>query len=174
MKDVDQDGLLKRVLAFGEDEVTAAFDELDERYVHGDGAFACAVLVPFRDLTKAMNARDWDGFASLLHDDLVVADHRPVRQARLYAPDWMDTIRSVVNVVPSLFGTVVRYHALEHDRFWAEIQDQSGPNDRGIHVASQSVGLIRDGQFAHLEIFAVNKIEAACSAYAALKRFDRG
>jgi len=71
-------GLIETVTAYGEGDLDAALDELDERYIAGEGAEYEYVIRRNRDFRAASAARDWTALAALLSDDFVFTDHRSI------------------------------------------------------------------------------------------------
>jgi hypothetical protein len=63
---------------YDEGDLDAAIDELDERFLAGEGAEHADVYQPVVELLHRHRAHDWDGYRDLLADDFVLVDHRRV------------------------------------------------------------------------------------------------
>ena len=63
---------------YDEDDLDAAIDELDERYIAGEGAAHADVLRAAKALDRAGRNQDFDAMQALMSPDFVVDDHRPL------------------------------------------------------------------------------------------------
>jgi hypothetical protein len=74
--EVDTDGRPLAVITFDADDLAAAIDELDMRYLAGEGAAYAEQLRIASAHSAALFARDWDAAAATMADDFVAVDHR--------------------------------------------------------------------------------------------------
>jgi DNA-binding SARP family transcriptional activator/tetratricopeptide (TPR) repeat protein len=93
VSEFDEDGRLTTVISFEPEDLDAAFDELDARYVAQGGAN----YAPFR---QRYARRDWHTIRSLFVDDAVVTDHRPSGWGRIDVDRYVDTLRAHVDLSP--------------------------------------------------------------------------
>ncbi len=76
--EVDDAGRLVAEVSFDPDALDAAYDEIDARFIAGEGAPHAAFLTAFAAYRRASEARDWDTVARLLPDDFSLIDRRPL------------------------------------------------------------------------------------------------
>ena len=80
-----------------------AIDELDARYLAGEGAaLAPRHRVGFRSFAAA-NARDWDAFRDTYSPELVCTDRRQIGWPTLDRDGLVDTMREYSELAPDLF-----------------------------------------------------------------------
>jgi class 3 adenylate cyclase/tetratricopeptide (TPR) repeat protein len=72
--ELDADGLAAAAVLFDPDDVDAAIDELDHRYIAGEGAAYAEVLALVFASLRAYNARDWEALRACNDPDVVVVD----------------------------------------------------------------------------------------------------
>ena len=60
--EVDEQGRICSLVWFDDTDLTSALEELDARFLAGDGAPTAEVLRLGADLFAHMNARDWDAY----------------------------------------------------------------------------------------------------------------
>jgi hypothetical protein len=73
---LDDEGLITEYVNFDEVDLAVAQDELDERFIAGEGAPYAPILRTARAFVVAMLAGDGDGVVSLMRPDMAFADHR--------------------------------------------------------------------------------------------------
>jgi hypothetical protein len=74
--ELDEDLRIASVTWFDDDSLSAAFAELDARYLAGEGAPAPSTVALGVDLFAHINARDWDAYRDGIDPAFVGADHR--------------------------------------------------------------------------------------------------
>ena len=74
--EIDESGRAKSTTSFDEDALDDAIDELNERYLAGEGASRAADLETGRQYSARLNAGDWDGLRPLVTEDFEVVDTR--------------------------------------------------------------------------------------------------
>ena len=87
---------------FDDDDVDAAFAELDARYDRGEAApYGHGPMT--RAFRSALAARDWDALSTVLAPDLVVLDHRLLGWDTLRGPRaYLEAVRSLVELAPDV------------------------------------------------------------------------
>ena len=76
--ELDTNGLVQRLVNFDDDDLDAALDELDERYLAGEGAEHEYPVRRLGDFRTAQAGLDWDAVEALVADDFRFVDHRPM------------------------------------------------------------------------------------------------
>ncbi|MEP6623683.1 MAG: hypothetical protein ABJC79_04525, partial [Acidimicrobiia bacterium] len=74
--EIDADRKLVGGVHFDDDDVVSAIDELDDRYLAGEGAEHAPVLIPCRRFREASRRGDFDAVQALLAADFAFRDHR--------------------------------------------------------------------------------------------------
>ena len=133
----DASGRWLAVVVFDLDQRDAATAELEARYAAGEGAGdSRAALV--RSFGSAFAARNWDGLAALLTQDLVVHDHRLLGWEALHgAAAYVAALRSLVELAPD---TQLRI-------------DHVVLSERGILCVASWVGTHEGGPFEAPSVF---------------------
>jgi ketosteroid isomerase-like protein len=75
VNEIDAEGRITRWATFDGDDLVAAYAQLDDWYIDGEGAEHADIwrlVCAWRD---AFNARDWEALSRLLHPETVVIDH---------------------------------------------------------------------------------------------------
>src|SRR5262249_7070392 len=80
----------RRVVIFSDDDLEGALDELDERYIAGEGAPHAHIVRHQHALEKAFNRRDWAALEPLFVRDGVVVNHRKLS-------DVVSNVQSIVD-----------------------------------------------------------------------------
>jgi hypothetical protein len=73
---LDDEGLIAEYVNFDETDLAVAQDELDERFIAGEGAPYAPILRTARAFVAAMLAGHGDGVVTLMRPDMAFADHR--------------------------------------------------------------------------------------------------
>jgi class 3 adenylate cyclase/ketosteroid isomerase-like protein/tetratricopeptide (TPR) repeat protein len=165
------DDLIARIVFFDTDALDAAFAELDARYARGEA-------VPFSDVWQrhidgyaAYNARDWDQLRSLLTDDYVFIDHRPVSLGRLDGPDAViEMYRAAIELAPDVRSRVAVIHDINANG--ALYENRAGGTFGGsdVEIRFISATIHRDGKMALAEVFPIDQLDAARSRFLELTR----
>ncbi|HZP28043.1 MAG TPA: nuclear transport factor 2 family protein, partial [Acidimicrobiia bacterium] len=114
----DEHGLHNLAMAFDPTDVSAAFKELDELYVAGEGARFAAQLGYVRDFMRRYNALDFDGLRGFYAADVVSIDRRPAGFGTQHGVDEVIARhRALGDMAPD--ATLVVPHIYEMgERFW--------------------------------------------------------
>ncbi len=75
---IDREGLAECFVTFDEDQLDAVFDELDERWIAGEGAEHEYLIRRLGDFRAAYADRDWAAIEMIVAEDFVFVDHRPM------------------------------------------------------------------------------------------------
>ncbi|HJR27034.1 MAG TPA: nuclear transport factor 2 family protein, partial [Acidimicrobiales bacterium] len=127
---------------FDPDDLDAAYEELDRRYLE---LGAAPLFLKTKESVDALNARDWDAVEGLLASDSVVDDHRPIQFGVLEGSEaFLDFQRSTAELTPD--ARLVVHHHLEEDRI-------------GLRVMSL-VGTLEGAPFQNM-LVAVHQADAA-------------
>lgn len=159
-------------IVFDADDLDAALDELDARYVAGEGApYTSAVEFARRGL-RAMNERDWDAYRSLLHDDMVLVDHRPASLGEIHdADEYVRTSRALVDVVPNLRFVLAQVHAIEGDRALVLMSARGRAVDGDeIDMSYNGIFEFPGGRISRMEGFRVEDVDLALARFHELSR----
>ncbi len=152
--ELDDDGKIRSMVEFDADDIDAAYRELDERYIFGEGAEHADVIRVYGALPRPINERRWSDVRTLLADELVVRDHRPASLGDLSGQGWLDALRVLVETIPDFRATMPSYHAIAGDRYWVQMSNVATNSDGGaVDLSFQSVGLVRDGRIVRHELF---------------------
>ncbi len=153
------------------DDLDAAFDELDERYLVREGApFADALLLSAR-LVEVDNAEDWAGLRAIVADDIVLVDRRPAssseeRGAGRLVEHFRNSARRI-HAQKIRIATVVD---LDTDIVLSDVR-VIGRTEAGLAIDSGRLVLsvIEEGRFVRLEYFALDHRAAAEARFADLR-----
>jgi class 3 adenylate cyclase/tetratricopeptide (TPR) repeat protein len=100
--ETDAGGEAMALILFDDDDVDAAFAELDARYDRGEAApYGHGAMT--RAFRRALAARDWDSLSTVLAPDLVVRDHRLLGWETLHGPQaYVEAVRSLAELAPDV------------------------------------------------------------------------
>jgi hypothetical protein len=172
VREIDEQGLIIAAVYYEPDNLGAAFEELDRRYVAGEGADT-PLLTANHPLAPSLHrGRKWDEYRAICDDDLVVIDHRPGGWGRIQGADaWIEHSKKLVEIAPDVnFYGAANYRITENGSLRRVLMIAS--EGTGGHVEAEFVGLARFAgppdarRFVRLENFALEDLEAA------LQRFD--
>jgi ketosteroid isomerase-like protein len=155
-----------------EDQLDAAMEELDARYLGGQGAAHAGTLEPALSAWAPLNRLDGPGIRRWLSDDFVVVDHRPP-----------PTVYGSVDGPDGFVSALLTYAELTSSvRFRLESVDALG--DGAMVVGARTVAVLRDGghtenvwkatfaadfgRLTRVEFFAEDQLDQATSRFRAL------
>lgn len=167
VEQVGEDGLVTWSMSFDPDDLDAAFDELDKLYMAGEGAGATEIIAAGAELMRAMNTRDWPALRSLLTDEFVVADHRPVSLGEVRgAESWIQSLQALFGLMRTYRADVVRFHALGSAVALAEVRSE-GVSSEGMRIDNPLYGVLaRSGRrLSRLELFPVEDLARAVARF---------
>ncbi len=87
---------------FDEDQLDAAFDELDERWISGEGADHEYMIRRMGDFRTASAHRDWSAQEALVAEDFVFVDHRPIGLPENDRAGYVSVMRESVGQTPGI------------------------------------------------------------------------
>ncbi len=101
--EIDKRGDCIALVRFDEDDLDAAYAELETRWRVGEAAGHAAASTWLRDFGAALVTRDWDAVAACYTPDFVGEDHRLVGWGTLRGPAaFMETLRAMVALAPDV------------------------------------------------------------------------
>jgi hypothetical protein len=131
--EIDTDEQLARVVAFDVDDIDAAFEELDARYLAGEAAAHTQTWSVIANATAAFNRHE------LPAADWVIIDHRPL--APVDASDLPAAIRAIWDLTPDLSTRIEAVHRLSS--FGAVVTNTaSGRSPEGFAAEWRVVDLV--------------------------------
>jgi hypothetical protein len=159
--EVSEAGLLDFSVSFDPDDIDAAFEELDARYLAGEAAAYSQTWTAMTQVQAAYNRHEIPPPTT----DLVAVDHR---RGRAIAPDDVVAyLHSTWDVVPDLKGRIEAVHRLSD--FGAVITEvMTGTSQEGFDAEWREIGLFA---FEGDLICRVEVLDEA-DLDAALARFD--
>src|SRR5262249_4492632 len=152
-----------RSASFDEDDFDRVLDELDDRYIAGEGAAHAEQVGLWRQVATAFNRRDWAAMALVHPPDMVEVSH-----ARLQLPLDVDATSSLAADVPD---ARVILRTFEADGNVSLVQTEIAghvPDGGEVSWAHWSVGVTGGGGFARLELFDLDDATAARARFAQL------
>jgi class 3 adenylate cyclase len=164
--EVDEQGRLLAYVGFGEFDLVVAIDELDARYLAGEGAEHTVATEACFAWFRAMNTRDLAAVGDLASDEFVCVDHRHLGWATLDKDAFMELTRQYDDVEQHFLATDVRVRG-RASLATVAVNVTSSPGDDSAAWGYHAVGLTGpDGRTVRIEVFAEDDWDAA------LARFD--
>ncbi len=108
----DDDGLVLYSALYDEADLASAMDELEARYIAGEGAEHAELVrlaVALRDMGRA---RDWQGFRDLLAGGFVSVDHRPIGFGTTGRDGFVEALQAGAQLAPDYLG-------YDRTRYWS-------------------------------------------------------
>jgi tetratricopeptide (TPR) repeat protein len=165
IQEVSVDGRSSAQIIFDASNLDAAFDELDTRYLAGEGAPYTEALRPCFELTAAHNRQHWARCRHLLADGFTLVDHR----AEANVIGEVDSADQFVTVMQSRFqsardvqGRLLAVHAVEQGAavFLAQMNSTTGEGAE-IQLLLHVLFITQNGRIARLEHFPLGQPDAA-------------
>jgi hypothetical protein len=173
INEVGDDGEMLSGIVFEPEDLDAAFNELNERYLAGEGR-AYAHLLRLETNRQRLHRRDWVTYREQLHDDIVLVDHRPAGAGTLSGPDEVTRYSAVfVELVPNAQLHMIKIVAIETDRMLYHL-NVHGSTEEGAAVDRPLLALVayRDGRLHRFEQFALEDSAAALARFTELGRTE--
>jgi hypothetical protein len=166
LSEIDADGRAVRKIAFAEADLVAAFAELDERYLAGEGAPFGSVVRTRLAVPAAFNRRDWQALAALHAPGLVVLDHQARIPRYVDRDGFIQDLIAMFEVEPDVMMVAVVVHpgasaCVTLDRLVSSARD--GEVSEAARVA---LTLHDDALITRIEIFSEEDLEAATARLA--------
>jgi class 3 adenylate cyclase/ketosteroid isomerase-like protein len=166
--EVDAHGRRSAFVRFEADALDAAYEELDARFDAGEAAPWANRLG--RRIERTINARDWEGLASLFAPDLVLEDHRSVGVFGLRSADeYVAVTRGLVELAPD--ATLRAYHILAlNEKASLGIGGWEGHREGGpFEIVAANVNTWdAEGRVRHIDVYGLDQLDAARARYAEL------
>jgi ketosteroid isomerase-like protein len=156
-----------RLVHFDANDVDAAFDELDARYIATAGEPKSTRLRELARSLDALNRGDWDAVRRDLADDLVFVDHRPASLEESTGADRrVAEIRALAELMNTYRWRVASFEASATAMLFE--QRVTGETNEGtrVELVYNVVVQMRDHLVARMEVFAPD------AAAAARRRFE--
>ena len=169
--ELNEDGLRTWSANFDADDLDAAFEELDERYIAGEGAPFADLLRATADSSRARLERDWARMRSYIADDVEVVDHRTVGLGVLRGADaWIEFLRAAVDLIPDERVRGIAIHAIAPHGMVRQVL-RTGTNLDGGHVEMgfQNVVIRREGVVIRIENFPLERLDDALARFEELR-----
>ena len=173
--EVDESGDAIRRVIFGGDDLDAAFDELDERFVAGEGSSAARVVQAGIAIRRAFVDRDWQTIAGAFRPDAVLQDHRPLGWGRITVDQYVDSLRGLVDLVPGARLDITHVLASDPDRSLYVTTELAEGDGDVFEVPMLIVSPFdADGRIFRADTYALDQVDDAWARYHALGAADRG
>ena len=95
LTEVDEDGRCRSATTFDADDLDAAYDELDARFVAGEGAALAAAMELTRQFMAAYDARDWSIVRDLISPSSTFHDHRLMGFGRFDRDGYLEWLAAI-------------------------------------------------------------------------------
>ncbi len=156
--------------------MTAAEDDLDERYLAGEGAGCAEVFGASVRLRRAHCARDWEALRDGFDPGVVFRDHRRLGWAAGDRDELTRMFREGVELVPDMRLRFRSHHIVGDALLRTNVSFGSTPDGGVLEWALHAVSTVgRDGRIDHLEYFDEDDFNAAlaCLDARSARRVDR-
>ncbi|MEX2538614.1 MAG: nuclear transport factor 2 family protein [Actinomycetota bacterium] len=162
LTELDQEGLITTSVAFDLEDLDAAFAELEERYLVGEGAAFADTWRAARALIDTYNSRDWYAFRLQLADDAVLTDHRPASLGVLTPDQWLQSIHVQMDLAPDMHFVLPSIHYINRGIVLWEALAKGSTRDGGeVELAFFNLAKVRDGRIVRYEWFPLAALEVA-------------
>ncbi len=166
-----EDGRIKTLVMFDPDDFDEAIAMLEDLYLAGEGAEHRSRREVERRALDAMNASDWDNYASFLAPDFVFVDHRPASVGVVDREGYLRFVRSIDEVQRGVRRWVEQIIEIRGPISITRIrQEGSTPDGAVIENAFYLVDDYQDGQTSRHEFFAADDLAGALARFEELTR----
>ena len=160
--EVTGDGRLAHGTMFDDDALADAVNELDARYLAGEGAADAWSLRTDFQTYAAANARDWDAYRDGYAPDFVCTDHRQLGRPSIDRDGLVATMRSYVELAPDLFLIPRKVEIRGRAHLWTLAASGTAPDGGPVEWVLFAVGRSRsDGLVQVNELFDEHDFAAA-------------
>jgi class 3 adenylate cyclase/tetratricopeptide (TPR) repeat protein len=155
----DTNGRLVYEADYDDEDLAAALDELDERYIAGEGAEHEYMIRRLDDHRHAFAARAWDAYEALLHPEFAFVDHRQIGQGSGNRDGMLTSLRALAGLV-SDFSYVEPSLLINDDVALTRVRDRAtnaeGNEYEWEHFVIQQfvAGLVRCAELFPLDAYA--------------------
>jgi class 3 adenylate cyclase/ketosteroid isomerase-like protein/tetratricopeptide (TPR) repeat protein len=152
--ELGDDGLVSRFVMFEPDDLDAAFDELDRRFL-AHIAPECRPLAEIASANqRAANSRDWEAMLRVLSDDFRLVDHRLAGFGERDAGQYIEGIQAVVEMAPDLRARTEAVMRVGADAILSRTRTSGSDGQGGrFEQVIDSIGIFRDGRLCAIELF---------------------
>lgn len=163
VSEIDEEGRISEIVVLGVEELDRAFEELEARFVSGEGARYQSVSSVAAESIQAINDRDWDRLRSLFDDELIFVDHRPASLAESRGGDRRVTeLRALLELLSSHRARGRAYHALTDTAGVGELEIRGTTADgTEAEIAYQMLFESPAGLITRMEIFPLEELDTA-------------
>ncbi|MGH7860556.1 MAG: nuclear transport factor 2 family protein, partial [Candidatus Binatia bacterium] len=156
---------------FDVDDLDGAIDELDERYIAGEGARGADALRVMKRFRQLYNERDWDGIRALSADDFVVVDYRRVATLGTMDSDgFVAALRELVSLIPGRKAVMTAVVALSPTAVVMRAEFVGATADGAlIEETFHPVFVVREGKLRRHEVHGEDGLQSALASFKALE-----
>jgi class 3 adenylate cyclase/ketosteroid isomerase-like protein len=158
--EVDQQGLLLAEVAFDRDDLPAAYEELDRRWLALQPAQRAETLaVGLRAFATIQG--DLEAFATTVASDFVLVDHRQLGWDNLTAPEFVEYLRFSLGQ-PGWVSELLTVDAVAENGYCGAWR-AGGPDEEGgtVEVVARGVTIVEAGVVTRYELFDLDARDAA-------------
>jgi hypothetical protein len=153
---------ISRETVFDPDDFTAAYAELEDRFIAGEGAPFASNVELHNALLRALGSKHTEDIPDLLADDFAFVDHRPASFGELTGEKWIAIQAELLALVDEQWSYAKAFHALTEDTLVADIVTEGRTIDGGtFEMNFVGLRILRDGKHTHMEIFPEGDVPAA-------------
>ncbi|MEY2567023.1 MAG: hypothetical protein QOE35_1552 [Actinomycetota bacterium] len=164
--ELDEDGLIARRVLFDADDLDAAFEELDSRYVLGEGAACRGLFERAMAGFHAWNARAWDVLAANMAADAVMVDRRPAGWGQLTRAGFVEHVRTLPDLVVDGRIRVVEVPRLGQRTWLGHIEGRGHASDGGpVAYTFWVVAVVEHDRVARIEFLPIEDRTAAVARF---------
>ena len=146
------------------DDLDAAYDELDRRYLEQMGNPEVGVLTA--RMVSAANRQDWSAFREVLSPDLVVTDRRVGIASTIGLDDFEASLRAIHEItVGHRMRAEVVYRSSERTLLVRNVSSGTTTDGGDIEFVLNAIMQSRDGKLIRLDMFDGDDLDAALAFY---------
>jgi hypothetical protein len=169
---LDADGLYAANVMFDPDDLASALDELDRRYLAGDGAEHERFVRTLTEFWRCYNGRDRDGMRAYLADDFHLVDHRPASAGTSLASadEFLDYMQGMIELASDMFAFQTSFLAFgKRWCFYRESMNGTSTDGAGIRLEFVSAAKLVDGVFTASEVYLPEQLAEARARFEELE-----
>jgi class 3 adenylate cyclase len=166
----DASGKRSAGIAFGPDDLGAAYAELDARYHAGEAAPHARVWAGMQEFKRAFTERDWAALAARCSPEIVVHDRRLLGWETLHGPAaYLAALRSLVELAPDSQLRIDHVEMCAHG--YLVITVWEGTREGGAYEAPSLMvaELDAEGRIRRFDQYDLDRLDAARARYAELR-----
>ena len=122
--EIDATGAIEYWATFDDDDLAAALDLLNDRYIAGEGAEHEYLIRRLGENRGAFEARDWDAYEALIHPEFAFVDHRPIGQGSGNRDGLLTSLRALTELAPA-FTSVEPSLSIKGDVSLTRVRDRA-------------------------------------------------